>query len=126
MSSTSSAPIADSIASTRSGEAVTPAARSVRANPSTVATTSRGGADGAQEALPTSGAPWTGVEPPVPGRGPGSAATEQRSAGERVHPVGVLAVLEHRAERAGGEVGVEVARAEGVQRRGPVHRLGHA
>ena len=41
-------------------------------------------------------------------------------------PVGVLAVLQHRAQRGGGAVDVEVAGADELQGARPVERLGDA
>src|SRR3954453_20175442 len=105
--------MAASIASTRSGEATPPACRSVRANPSTVPTTSRRTpAESLECGFRARATPF------------GASGTEECPPGQRVHPFGVLPVLEHRAEGARGEVRIEVAGAEGVQRGRPVHRLG--
>src|SRR5690606_2867104 len=87
---------------TRSGEASTPALRSTRANPSSTSLTSR------RLTPVTSGHADDGVERHL------------------AHAVAVLLVLQHRAERRCGQVGVQLTRAERVQGTGPVDRLGDA
>src|SRR3954452_7552425 len=99
--------VAVTIACTRSGEASTPAARSVRAKPTRVAVTSE-----------SSAALIGGGRPASSGRRPLGDA--------RGHELLVLLVLEEGTEagrRAVEVVGAEVVRAQRGQPLGPVQRL---